>query len=539
MKAVINLNTVPVITSTPRRAEGLRESKSNQIETMKNFATDHLTVGIAGTGAMGRGIVQVMVQGGCNVLLFDSMDGAAQKAHDYVTSMLAKLAEKGRITPEQLAQMRGRMQIVADIAGFKPCDLVVEVIVENLAIKKEFFAKLEAAVGDDCILATNTSSFSVTAIASACKHPQRVAGYHFFNPVPLMKVVEVIAGVRTGPGVCEALTALTGRYGHKAVNAADTPGFIVNHAGRGYGTEALKILGEGVTTFHALDRIMTDAAGFRLGPFELLDLTGIDVSHPVMESIYHQYYEEPRYRPSVIGQQRKDAGLLGRKTGQGFYRHLDGKQEVFADAPVPGERPDSVWVSRSNTDAYPAVVDLLASLGARVESGGSPSDTALIIVLPMGKDATNAAIDKGLDAKRTVALDTLLPLSKRRTLMQTIVTRPDLRVAAHGLFGADGVPVTLIRDSAGFVAQRILATIVNVGCDIVQQRVCSPADLDLAVTLGLSYPKGPLAFGDALGPMRVLTILNNILALTGDPRYRPSPWLVRRARLGISLLTPD
>ena len=389
---------------------------------MKDFYKATLTVGVAGTGAMGRGIVQVMVQAGCEVLLYDTFDGAAQKAKDYVSGMLVKLAEKGKLTAQQAYEMRDRMQVVTGIEAFKPCDLVIEVIIEDLKVKKEFFAKLEGAVSEDCILATNTSSFSVTAIASACKKPGRIAGYHFFNPVPLMKVVEVISGARTGPGVCEALTALTRRYGHTPVNAADTPGFIVNHAGRGYGTEALKILQEGVTEFHVLDRIMTDAAGFRLGPCELLDLTGIDVSHPVMESIYHQYYQEPRYRPSVIGQQRKDAGLLGRKTGQGFYRHADGKQEVFADAPAPGERPASVWVSSANIDARPAVMDLLASLGASVESGAAPSSGALIIVLPLGTDATNTAINEGLDPARTVALDTLLPLSKRRTLMPTIVT---------------------------------------------------------------------------------------------------------------------
>ena len=511
---------------------------------MKDFTHDSLTVGIAGTGAMGRGIVQVMAQAGCNVLLLDAMEGAAQKAKDYVASMLARLAEKGKLTGEQASAMTGRMQVISDVSGFKPCDLVIEVIVENLAVKKEFFAKLEAAVSGDCLLVTNTSSLSVTSIAAVCKRPERVAGYHFFNPVPLMRVVEVIAGARTGPGVCEALTALTKRYGHTAVNAADTPGFIVNHAGRGYGTEALKILQEGVTSFHALDRIMTDAAGFRLGPCELLDLTGMDVSHPVMESIYHQYYEEPRYRPSVIGQQRKDAGLLGRKTGQGFYKHVEGRQEVFADAPAPAARPASVWLHKDDGSAeavaaYAAAADLIGKLGVPVESGATPSSGALIVVTPLGTDATNAALDAGLDATRTVALDTLLPLVKRRTVMPTVVTRADMQAAAHGLFGADGVPVTMIRDSAGFAAQRILATIVNVGCDIVQQRVCSPADLDLAVTLGLSYPKGPLAFGDALGPLRVLTILKNIYGLTGDPRYRPSPWLTRRARLGISLLTPE
>ncbi len=510
---------------------------------MKDFSRDTLTIGIAGTGAMGRGIVQVMAQAGCNVLLYDAMEGAAEKARQYVAGMLGKLAEKGKLTADAATAMTGRMQVVGEIAAFKPCDLVIEVIIENLAIKKEFFAKLEAAVSDDCVLVTNTSSLSVTAIAAACKKPERVAGYHFFNPVPLMRVVEVIGGARTAPGICDALTALTKRYGHTAVTAADTPGFIVNHAGRGYGTEALKILQEGVTEFHVLDRITTDAAGFRLGPCELMDLTGIDVSHPVMESIYHQYYEEPRYRPSVIGQQRKDAGLLGRKTGQGFYRHPEGKQEVFPDAPIPADRPDSVWLSRAAAAANPAghaaAMELIGKLGVRLEGGATPSSTALIVVTPLGTDATNSALDEGLDPARTVALDTLLPLIKRRTVMVTPVTRPEVRAAAHGLFGADGVQVAMIRDSAGFVAQRILAAVVNVGCDIVQQRVCSPADLDLAVTLGLSYPHGPLAFGDVLGPKRILSILQNIQATTGDPRYRPSPWLTRRARLGVSLLTPE
>lgn len=506
---------------------------------MKDFATDRLVVGVAGCGAMGRGIAQVMAQAGCEVRLYDVQEGAAQQARDHVDAMLGKLAEKGRIAPAAHAAMRESMQVATGLDGFAPCDLVIEVIVENLAVKKEFFARLETVVSDTCLLATNTSSLSVTAIAAACRVPARVAGYHFFNPVPLMRVVEVIAGTRTDPAACAALAALTRRYGHTAVNAADTPGFIVNHAGRGYGTEALKILQEGVTEFHVLDRVMTRAAGFRLGPCELLDLTGIDVSHAVMESIYHQYYEEPRYRPSVIGQQRRDAGLYGRKTGQGFYRHVDGKQQVFEPTSAPAARPASVWVSRAVPDGHAAATDLLARLGMPAESGERPSGEALIVVTPLGTDATAAAHGEGLDAARTVALDTLLPQDGQRTVMTTVTTTPAMREAAHGLFGADGVPVALIRDSAGFVAQRILAMIVNIGCDIVQQRVCSPADLDTAVTLGLSYPKGPLAFGDALGPARILAILANIHALTGDPRYRPSPWLRRRAQLGLSLLTPE
>ncbi|MDB5581292.1 MAG: paaH2 [Bradyrhizobium sp.] len=506
---------------------------------MKDFQKDPLTIGIAGTGAMGRGIAQIAVQGGAQVLLYDAMEGAAQKAKDYIAGMLTKLAEKGKLTPEQAGSANARLVVAANVEALAPCDLVVEAIVENLSVKKEFFQKLEAVTREDAILATNTSSLSVTSIAAACKRPERVAGYHFFNPVPLMRIVEVVAGARTNPAVCDALTALAKRMGHTAVTAQDTPGFIVNHAGRGYGTEALRILGEGVAEFHQIDRIMTDAAGFRLGPFELLDLTGMDVSHPVMESIYRQYYEEPKYKPSVIGQLRKDAGLLGRKTGRGFYTHADGKQEVFPDTPAPAKPDLAVWVSKANPEGHAAATDLLAQLGVYTEPGTVPTGDALIVVTPLGTDATNAALDQGVDPTRTVALDTLLPLSKRRTIMTTPVTRPEFRTAAHGIFAADGVPVTITRDSAGFVAQRILAMIVNIGCDIAQQRVCSPADLDLAVTLGLSYPKGPLAFGDLLGAHKILEILRNMNSLTGDPRYRPSPWLIRRARLGVSLLTPD
>jgi len=506
---------------------------------MKDFQKDSLTIGVAGTGAMGRGIAQIAVQSGAQVLLYDAMDGAAQKAKEYIASMLAKLAEKGKLTADQASGANARLTVATGIEALAPCDLVVEAIVENLSIKKEFFQKLEAVTREDAILATNTSSLSVTSIAAACKRPERVAGYHFFNPVPLMRIVEVVAGARTAAPVCDALNVLAKRMGHTAVTAQDTPGFIVNHAGRGYGTEALRILHEGVAEFHQIDRIMTDAAGFRLGPFELLDLTGLDVSHPVMESIYRQYYEEPKYKPSVIGQLRKDAGLLGRKTGQGFYKHTEGKQEIFPDAPAPAKVDIPVWVSRESPQGHAAVTDLLAQLGVPAESGSVPTGDALIIVTPLGTDATNSALDQGLDPTRCVAVDTLLPLVKRRTLMVTPVTRPEFRAAAHAMFAADGVPVTVIRDSTGFVAQRILAMIVNVGCDIAQQRVCTPADLDLAVTLGLSYPKGPLAFGDALGPAKVLAILRNINNLTGDPRYRPSPWLIRRARLGVSLLTPD
>jgi 3-hydroxybutyryl-CoA dehydrogenase len=498
-----------------------------------------LTLGIAGAGAMGRGIAQIAAQAGIRVLLFDLAPGAAAAAQQTIAATLSGLAAKGKIATEAAEAAAGRIEPAATLEAFAPCHVVIEAIVEKLEAKRQLFAALEGIVGEDCILASNTSSLSVTEIAASCKRPGRVAGYHFFNPVPLMKVVEVVDALLTEPWVGEALAALAQRIGHTPVRAKDTPGFIVNHAGRGYVTEALRLLGENVAGFHEIDRILREAAGFRMGPFELLDLTGLDVSHPVMESIYHQYYEEPRYRPSALAAQRLAAGVLGRKSGRGFYAYPDGKQQAMPALPAPNARPTKVWVSSARPSFAAAVRNLVCALGGNLDESQSPQDGALCVVTPLGEDATTCAAREGLDAARTVAIDVLLGLDKRRTLMTTPLTSTAMREAAHGLFAADGVPASVIRDSAGCVAQRVLAHIVNIGCDIAQQGIALPADIDCAVTLGLGYPKGPLALGDALGARTVLEILDNLQACYGDPRYRPSPWLRRRALLGASLLTPE
>ncbi|MDR0480157.1 MAG: 3-hydroxyacyl-CoA dehydrogenase, partial [Burkholderiaceae bacterium] len=296
-----------------------------------SMATSQLnfsTVGIVGVGAMGRGIAQIAAQAGSAVLLYDAQPEAAAKACAAIGEQWDKLAAKGRLSAEAVAAHKARLKPVAALADFKDCQLVIEAVVERLDIKQKVFGELEGIVAPDAILATNTSSLSVTAIAAALKTPARLAGYHFFNPVPLMKVVEVVAGLKTSAAVCQALTSYARQMGHTPVQAGDTPGFIVNHAGRGYNTEAVRIAGESVADFATIDRILKDQAGFRLGPFELLDLTALDVSHPVMESIFRQYYDEPRYRPSVITAQRLAGGMVGRKSGAGFYKYEAGAAQV-------------------------------------------------------------------------------------------------------------------------------------------------------------------------------------------------------------------
>ena len=423
----------------------------------------------------------------------------------------------------------------------RPARIVVESIVEDLEAKRALLSRLEDVVSDTCLLVTNTSSLQVTAIAAACRLPRRVAGLHFFNPAPLMKVVEVIPGVRTDPDVTDRLVDLVARLGHRPVRVRDTPGFLVNHAGRGYGTEALRVLAEGVAEPADVDRVMRDVAGFRMGPLELFDLTGLDVSHPVMESIYHQFYEEPRFRPSPETARRLAAGLLGRKAGEGFYRYSRDQRQEPAEPAAPGEQPASVWISPVDAGARAQVLEFLQALPGPpvVDRDATPAAASLCLITPLGVDATTASTEQQLDATRVVAVDSVLNWQRRPTLMPTPATLPGMRQAAHALFAAGGAPVTVIRDSPGFIAQRIAALVVNVSCEIAQQRIASPPDIDDAVRIGLGYPAGPLELGDRLGARTVLTILEGIQRVTGDMRYRPSLWLRRRALLGLSLRALD
>lgn len=497
-------------------------------------------IGVIGAGAMGRGIAQLFATSGQQVLLYDTRQEAIDDALAFNRKLLQRSVAKGKLSEQDFEATVGRMQPAAQLEDLKDCDLVIEAIVEILEVKQKLFDQLEALVRDDCVLATNTSSLSVTRIASSCKHPERVAGFHFFNPVPLMKIVEVVRGERTDERYVQGLVDLANTAGHFPAITPDTPGFLVNHAGRAFGTEALRILSEGIATPQQIDRILRDGPGFRMGPFELFDLTGLDVSHAVMESVYEQFYHDPRYTPSFIAAQRVAAGLLGRKTGQGFYRYEDGQKiepQEAAPETVLINRP--FWLQTDDDAVRSNVHAALSAAGATLEDSNQPSAEAICLVTPLGEDCTSALIRLGLPAERTLAIDCFAEWDKRRTLMRQPAAQADIVAQARQALSADGVPVELINDSPGFVIQRLIASVVNLGTEIAQKGIATPETLDRAVQLALGYPKGPLAFGEHYGKQRILAALNNLQAVYGEPRYRPSPWLRRRVQLDLPLTAPD
>jgi 3-hydroxybutyryl-CoA dehydrogenase len=497
-----------------------------------------LVAAVFGAGTMGRGIAQLCAQGGLNTLLFDSSAGAVKEAIAAIDKSLEGLVSKGRLTADDRTAVRSRIKPINSFDEAKPAGIIIEAIVEDLAAKRALFGELEARVGGDAVIATNTSSLSVTEVAAGSANPARVAGLHFFNPPPLMKLVEVIGGLQTHPSVVEALVGFARRIGRHPIVATDSPGFVVNHAGRAYAPEALRIVANGIANPQEVDTLMKEAAGFRMGPFELLDLIGADVTHAVMVSIFEQYFGEPMYQPSAQMAVRVAGGLLGRKTKQGFYNYGSAPEVTAPSVTVPQQPlPISAWIA--DEDGGRELGEWVKKAGVKVQFGGTPAPSVPCFVTPLGEDASSTAVRLGLDPARTVAVDMFGRFPGRRTLMKTPVTRPEILGAAVAALSAGTTPVTVINDSPGFVVQRLLAMIVNVGTRIAELRIAAPGDIDIAVELGLNYPKGPLAFGDALGPARVLAVLDGMHTITLDPKYRATTWLRRRARLNVSLHTPD
>jgi len=505
---------------------------------MKDFSKDDIQVGVIGAGVMGKGIAQLCAASGINVVLMDIELSACESARDFIFSMLQRAVEKGKLSDRDFVQAKQSITISSRLENLSNCDLIIEAVIEKLDVKQSLFQKLEKLVEKECILATNTSSLSVTSIAASCERPERVAGLHFFNPVPLMKLVEVISAIRTSEGVIHELESLVARVGHTPVIVSDSPGFLVNHCGRGLVTEGLRILSEHVTTPETIDTVMRDCGEFRMGPFELMDLTGLDVTYPATDQIYQQYFHEPRLRPTPLQKNRYEAGLLGRKVGEGFYQYENNEKK-----PIPArEFPDvnisaSFWVSyKCDVLWRNKICELVNQTGCDFDGADKPDENSIAIVIPLGCDVSTAAINEGLNPVNTIGIETLFNMDNRIVVMGNPATSTDTINQTVAMITKTGRSASVINDSAGFITQRIIATIINIACEIAQQRIAKPQDIDNGVKLALGYPKGPLEMGDTLGPECVMTILENMQRLYGDMRYRPSPWLRRRAQLGLSLL---
>jgi 3-hydroxybutyryl-CoA dehydrogenase len=495
-----------------------------------------LTVGVVGTGAMGRGIAQVTAQGGMKAIMFDSAPGGGAKAKAAILDTLKGLVAKGRLTDADLARTDANLAIADRLEDLGRCHVAIEAVFENLEVKQKLFGELEAVLAPEAIIASNTSSIRIASIARALKHRERVCGMHYFNPVPLMKLVEVIRAADTAPWVVDAMVALGKRQTRVPVVVGDTPGFLVNLGGTAIGTEGLRIFQEGRASPSQVDAVMRDTCGFRMGPFELMDLTGIDVNFPARKIIYEGFFHDRRMTPSPYHESLYAAGKLGRKTGGGWYAYdpKGAKIDPGADH-LPSVVPAaSVVVTDTHNDK---LVNLVMASGAKplgADDGRSP-----ILVAPVGKDCTATVVERNLDRRRTVAVDLTGDIAKRLTIMTAPGADELVRDAAAAILTRTGAKVTLIKDSPGFIAQRMVAMIANLGCEMAMIGIASAADVDTAMTLGLNYPHGPLALADWLGVKQCHEILVQLQDITGDDRDRPSQWLRRRALLGLSATTVE
>lgn len=504
-----------------------------------------MRIRIVGAGAMGRGIAQWAAVAGHTVELADVRQEAVGEAVVFVQHMLERAAQKQRMTDEAAGAASARLLPVDSPAA--PGDdvgLVIEAVREDLATKTELFRQLEDILPAGTVFATNTSSLPVTQIASGLLDPSRLCGLHFFNPVPLMRIVEVVPGALTRPEIPRILVELVRATGHAAVVASDTPGFLINHVGRGLITEAFALLEESVSDTTGIDRIARDVLGLRMGPFELMDLTGLDVTAAVTDSIWQGFRHSDRLRPSYLAPNRVAAGLHGRKTGRGFYAYGPGipAPADLPEQPVTGDPGRPVWVAGEGRDGD-TLRTVLSESGAALEKASAPSEQALVLCPVWGTTVASAIAEGGLPAERTLGVDPLSLTARRRVLAMTpasdgTAVRDARAVLARAAGGAEAVPVSVVRDTAGSVAQRVLASIISVAASVAERSLAASGDIDLAVMAGLGYPVGPLAWGDRIGARRLLALQEGLHRSTGDPRYRPTRWVTERAHLGLPLTEP-
>ncbi|UGQ45701.1 3-hydroxyacyl-CoA dehydrogenase PaaH [Massilia endophytica] len=506
-------------------------------------------VAVIGSGAMGSGIAQVAAAAGHQVKLFDTRAEAVSKAIADIGAVFDKLAEKGKMSAADADSARARLHGVNGLAQVADAALVVEAIVENLDVKRSLFADLEGIVADDAILATNTSSISVTAIAAKLRRPQRLVGMHFFNPVPLMALVEVISGVATDAAAAQAVYDTAAAWGKNPVHAKSTPGFIVNRVARPFYAEGWRLLNEQAADAATIDAVLREAGGFRMGPFELMDLIGHDVNFSVTQSVFNAYYNDPRFTPSVLQQEMVNAGFLGRKSGRGLYQYGADAAKPEPKTEALREKPEYVGYSLeagANGALTQGMVDRLKQHGIAVTNRKSAEGhqhaeapafhcNGAAIYLTDGRTATRRAADN--KHPDTIVYDLVFDAAASPRIAIAAADQCSQRAidATIGMFQAAGFAVTRLDDVPGLAVMRTVAMLANEAADAVQQGVCSAAAADIAMQKGVNYPRGPLAWADTVGVKHIVTVLENLAQAYGEDRYRVSPLLRRKQASGAKI----
>jgi 3-hydroxybutyryl-CoA dehydrogenase len=506
------------------------------------------TVAVVGTGTMGQGIAQVALLAGHRVLLHDAVPGLAAKAAAGVGARLARLAEKGRLNAAEHRAALDRLVAADGIADLAPAALVVEAVVEDLAVKRRLFAELEDTVGDGCLLATNTSSLSVTAVAGALRLPGRLVGLHFFNPAPLLPLVEVVAGAASDAAAVDTAYDTAAAWGKTPVRCADTPGFIVNRIARPFYAEALRVHEERAADPATIDAVLRESGGFAMGPFALTDLIGQDVNEAVTRSVWESFFHDPKFTPSLAQRRLVESGRLGRKTGRGWFTYGDVRDapgaarsdaQGAAQAPRPQPAEEPAAPPRPHTaepeDAPRSVV--LGDLGPAGALAGLVRKAGIEIT----EDATvngfrlsdgtylypaDGSMEDGIQFDLAADYTTAARIAVARTPQV-----PDAALAeAVGLFQALGKQVSVIKLVPGLVVARTVAMLVDLAADAVGRGVASAADIDTAMRLGVNYPLGPLRWGERLSLSWVRDTLESLHSYYPTGRYAPSVEVLSRAR---------
>ena len=503
---------------------------------MSRFSKDSV-VAVIGAGTMGAGIAQVAAKAGHPVLLFDAAEGAAQRGIDGVSKGLSKLVDRGRMSQQDADTLVGRIQPVAALTDLAPAALVIEAIVERLDVKQQVFSQLEDICSEQTVIATNTSSISVTAIGSALKRSQNLVGMHFFNPAPIMKLVEVISGLDTDPAIATDIYELSASWGKLPVHAKSTPGFIVNRVARPFYAEGLRINQEGAADIATIDALLRECGGFRMGPFELMDLIGHDVNYAVTCSVFEAFYNDQRFLPSLIQKELVDAGHFGRKSGRGFYDYSEGAEKAQPATAETCPAPSQITIE-GDLGVAEALVPLIEAAGIAVNRVENDEVEGMIMV----GDATLMLTNGQFTTQR--AAETFRPnlvnfdLALDYTNASRIALAPadqasdEAVQAATGLFQAIGKAVSIIDDVPGMAVMRTVCMLANEGYDAVNQQVCDEAAVDIAMKGGVNYPAGPIEWVGNLGLSYALDVLDNLMDAYGEDRYRASPLMLRKVAGG-------